>query len=93
MSIPARMAYVSSVTMQMGINLRHRFNVFYSNIWRDYGLMWAHCVFNFAVVFLCSWLCLGGARTIGKAFSKAAEQAKMANGAGMGIFRGANLLV
>jgi ATP-binding cassette subfamily G (WHITE) protein 2 (SNQ2) len=55
------------------------FNVFYSNIWRDYGLMWAYCIFNFGVVFLCSWLYLGGARKIRKAFSpKARKQAKMA---------------
>jgi ATP-binding cassette subfamily G (WHITE) protein 2 (SNQ2) len=56
------------------------FNIYYSNIWRDYGLMWAYCIFNFAVVFLCSWLYLGGARKIGKAFSlKARKQAEVTN--------------
>lgn len=53
------------------------FNVFYGHIWRDYGIFWAYIIFNFAVVFVCSWLYLGGARKIGKVFSpKARKQAK-----------------
>lgn len=35
-------------------------NIFYSTKWQDYGVFWAYCVFNFMVVFLCSWLYLGG---------------------------------
>jgi ATP-binding cassette, subfamily G (WHITE), member 2, SNQ2 len=55
------------------------FNMFYGNIWRDYGFILAYCIFNLAVAFLCSWLHLGGARRIGKAFGlKARNQAKMA---------------
>lgn len=50
------------------------FNVYHSNIWRDYGIFWGYIVFNFAVVFVCSWLYLGGARKIRKAFSPKARK-------------------
>jgi ATP-binding cassette subfamily G (WHITE) protein 2 (SNQ2) len=53
------------------------FNVYYRNKWRDYGLQWLYIAFNFAVVFFCSWLYLGGAKKIGKFFSpKARKQAR-----------------
>jgi len=45
------------------------FNVFYRNRWRDYGLMWLYDGFNFFVVFLVSWLYLGGARKIWRVVS------------------------
>lgn len=40
------------------------FNVFPRYIWRDFGIMWAYIFFNFAVVFVCTWLYLGGFRRI-----------------------------
>lgn len=40
------------------------FNVYYSDKWFYYGVFWAFCVFNFAVVFFGSWLYLGGAKKI-----------------------------
>lgn len=40
------------------------FNVYYKNKWEDYGVFWAYCGFNFAVVFLCSWLYLGGGKRV-----------------------------
>ncbi|KAI5807966.1 putative ABC transporter [Peziza echinospora] len=39
-------------------------NVFWRHRWRDFGIFSAYCVFNFAVVFLCSWLYLGGWRKL-----------------------------
>jgi ATP-binding cassette, subfamily G (WHITE), member 2, SNQ2 len=56
------------------------FNVFYGNIWRDYGLMWVYIVFNFAVVFFCSWLYLGGAMRVRRAFG-----GKRGMGKGVGV--------
>jgi ATP-binding cassette, subfamily G (WHITE), member 2, SNQ2 len=38
--------------------------VFYSKIWLDFGITWIFCIFNFLVVFLCSWLYLGGLKQI-----------------------------
>jgi ATP-binding cassette subfamily G (WHITE) protein 2 (SNQ2) len=38
--------------------------------------MWAYILFNFAVVFLCTWLYLGGARKIKAFFSPAARKQK-----------------
>lgn len=38
------------------------FNVYYDHKWRDYGIFWAFCIFNFVVVFAASWLYLGGSR-------------------------------
>jgi ATP-binding cassette, subfamily G (WHITE), member 2, SNQ2 len=36
------------------------FSVFYSNIWRDFGIFAGFCVFNYFVIYFCSWLYLGG---------------------------------
>jgi ATP-binding cassette subfamily G (WHITE) protein 2 (SNQ2) len=55
------------------------FNVYYSHKWRDYGIFWAYCIFNFAVVFACSWLYLGGMRRIISALSPQARKAKKAS--------------
>ncbi|KAL1794536.1 hypothetical protein ACET3X_007957 [Alternaria dauci] len=52
------------------------FNVFPKNIWRDFGIMWAYIFFNFAVVFVCTWLYLGGLRQIKSFFSPAARKQK-----------------
>ncbi|KAL8757198.1 MAG: hypothetical protein Q9199_002383 [Rusavskia elegans] len=53
------------------------FNVFYSNKWRDYGIFFAFCGFNFAIVFFASWLFLGGTKTIKNMFhAKARKQQK-----------------
>lgn len=52
------------------------FNVFYSHIWRDYGIFWAYIIFNFAFVFACSWLYLGGARKLWSFVSPAARKAR-----------------
>jgi ATP-binding cassette subfamily G (WHITE) protein 2 (SNQ2) len=38
--------------------------------------MWAYIFFNFAVVFICTWLYLGGARKIKSLFSPAARKQK-----------------
>ncbi|KAL1636943.1 ATP-binding cassette transporter snq2 [Diplodia intermedia] len=45
------------------------FNVFYRYVWRDFGIMWAYILFNFAVVYACSWLYLSGGRRIKQALS------------------------
>ncbi|KAF1977425.1 hypothetical protein BU23DRAFT_587478 [Bimuria novae-zelandiae CBS 107.79] len=45
------------------------FNVFEDNIWRDFGIMWIFILFNFAVVFVCTWLYLGGGRKVKSLFS------------------------
>jgi ATP-binding cassette subfamily G (WHITE) protein 2 (SNQ2) len=47
--------------------------------------MWAYILFNFAVVFVCTWLYLGGFRKIKGAFNPATkkqkkEQKQKANG-------------
>jgi ATP-binding cassette subfamily G (WHITE) protein 2 (SNQ2) len=47
-------------------------------VWRDYGIFWVYIFFNFAVVFVCSWLYLQGAGKIKKFFSPAARQQKKA---------------
>lgn len=54
------------------------FNVFYNHKWLDYGVFWAYCVFNFIVVFICSWLYLGGMQTIRRALSPAARKQRKA---------------
>ncbi|KAI9806551.1 MAG: hypothetical protein M1833_003738 [Piccolia ochrophora] len=54
------------------------FNVFYSQRWLDYGVFWLFCVFNFMVVFLCSWLYLGGWKKVKASFSPAAKKQKKA---------------
>ncbi|KAH3949707.1 hypothetical protein HBI56_022370 [Parastagonospora nodorum] len=52
------------------------FNVFPRYIWRDFGIMWIYIFFNFAVVFVCTWLYLGGARKIKGLFSPASRKQK-----------------
>src|ERR1700761_5669586 len=39
------------------------FSVYWDNVWRDYGFFWAYIMFNFAVVFACSWFYLQGGRS------------------------------
>ena len=50
------------------------FNVYYKDKWEDYGIFWAYCGFNFAVVFLASWLYLGGIKKIKAALSPEAKK-------------------
>lgn len=52
------------------------FNVFPKYIWRDFGIGWAYIMFNFAVVFICTYLYLGGLRKIKSFFSPAARKQK-----------------
>lgn len=53
------------------------FNIYYSHKWRDYGIFFAFCAFNFAFVFFASWLFLGGTKTIKNMFhAKAKRQQK-----------------
>jgi hypothetical protein len=40
------------------------------------GIMWAYIMFNFAVVFVCTWLYLGGARKTKSVFSPSARKEK-----------------
>ncbi|KAI9848005.1 MAG: hypothetical protein M1838_000677 [Thelocarpon superellum] len=55
-------------------------NIYYSDRWLDYGVFAAFCVFNFMVVFFCSWLFLrGGARIRAALRPRARKQAKAAN--------------
>ena len=58
------------------------FNVYYAHKWRDYGIFWAYCVFNFAVVFLCSWLYLGGLKGLKGRFGKGGREQKKARQVG-----------
>ena len=58
------------------------FNVFYNNIWRDYGIFWAYCVFNFMVVFVASWLYLGGIKSIRSKLSSSGRKQRKAVMAG-----------
>ncbi|KAA8897609.1 ABC-2 type transporter-domain-containing protein [Sphaerosporella brunnea] len=46
------------------------FNVEYGHRWGDVGIVIAFIVFNFAVVFVCSWLFLGGLKRLRKRVSK-----------------------
>lgn len=50
------------------------FNVFYSHKWRNYGIFWAFVIFNFALVFLFSWLYLHGVRNLKRWLSKRKTQ-------------------
>jgi ATP-binding cassette subfamily G (WHITE) protein 2 (SNQ2) len=53
--------------------------VHYEYVWRDYGIFWVYIIFNFGVVFVCSWLYLQGGGKIKKVFSpKARKQKKIA---------------
>ncbi|KAI9791015.1 MAG: hypothetical protein M1816_004582 [Peltula sp. TS41687] len=54
------------------------FNVFYSKKWMDFGVMWAFCIFNFVMVFFCTWLYMGGARKLKAAWSPAARKQRKA---------------
>jgi len=55
------------------------FNVFPRHIWRDFGIVWVYVLFNFAVVFACTWLYLGGARrTMARLRPKARKAAREA---------------
>ncbi|KAK5123595.1 hypothetical protein LTR85_002633 [Meristemomyces frigidus] len=54
------------------------FNVHYRYVWRDYGIFWAFCVFNLAVVFVCSWLYLQGGKKIKAALSPGARRERKA---------------
>ncbi|KAI4120948.1 MAG: hypothetical protein LQ338_006657 [Usnochroma carphineum] len=53
------------------------FNVMYSNKWMDYGVFWAFCIFNFIVVFVASWLFLGGTKSIRNIFRPKARKRQM----------------
>ncbi|KAG0158229.1 hypothetical protein PDIDSM_5742 [Penicillium digitatum] len=44
-------------------------NVFYSHKWRDYGIFWGYIIFNFALVFVFSWLYLHGVSNFKRWFS------------------------
>lgn len=59
-----------------------QFNVFPSHIWRNFGIMWGYVVFNFAVVFACTWLYLGGFRRIRGVVSMKGRRQKRAMGRG-----------
>ncbi|KAH7135767.1 ABC-2 type transporter-domain-containing protein [Dendryphion nanum] len=59
-----------------GTQFAASFNVMASNIWRDFGIMWLYIFFNFAVVFACTWLYLGGFRKIKSLFSPADRKSK-----------------
>ncbi|KAI9835912.1 MAG: hypothetical protein M1819_001810 [Sarea resinae] len=52
------------------------FNVYYRNAWRDYGIVFAYCIFNFMVVFACSWLYLQGGKRIKQALSRSLHRPK-----------------
>ncbi|KAF2657896.1 hypothetical protein K491DRAFT_653925 [Lophiostoma macrostomum CBS 122681] len=52
------------------------FNVFPKNVWRDFGIMWVYIIFQFALVFICTWLYLGGARKLKGLFSPSARKQK-----------------
>ncbi|KAL2012125.1 hypothetical protein VTN00DRAFT_4843 [Thermoascus crustaceus] len=71
------------------------FNVFYSHKWRDYGIFWGYVIFNFAAVFVLSWIYLRGVRDAKRWFSarrtrkggargRCAEVAGESDGAGKG---------
>jgi ATP-binding cassette subfamily G (WHITE) protein 2 (SNQ2) len=47
-----------------GDEFARNFNVYYRHLWRDYGFFWVYVLFNFGIVFVCSWLYLQGGRRI-----------------------------
>jgi ATP-binding cassette subfamily G (WHITE) protein 2 (SNQ2) len=53
-----------------GAEYAKSFNLFYDNRWRDYGVSFAFTIFNFALVFVCTWLYLGGFQRLRARFSK-----------------------
>ncbi|KAF2139372.1 uncharacterized protein K452DRAFT_275615 [Aplosporella prunicola CBS 121167] len=52
------------------------FNVYHSHTWRNFGIFWAYIVFNFFIVYVCSWLYLQGGRKIKGFFSPQARKTK-----------------
>jgi ATP-binding cassette, subfamily G (WHITE), member 2, SNQ2 len=40
------------------------FSVYYSNIWRDFGIFAGFCVFNYVIIYACTWLYLGGLKKL-----------------------------
>ncbi|KAI5778138.1 ABC-2 type transporter-domain-containing protein [Geopyxis carbonaria] len=42
------------------------FNSFYGHRWRAFGIFWAFIVFNFVLVFVCTWIWLGGLKRMFK---------------------------
>ena len=52
--------------------------MYYSDKWFDFGVFWAYIVFNFALIFFCSWLYLGGLRRIKGALSPKARKQRRA---------------
>ncbi|KAF2193354.1 ABC drug exporter AtrF [Zopfia rhizophila CBS 207.26] len=52
-----------------GTQFAASFNVYPRHIWRNFGIMWAYIIFNFVVVFACTWLYLRGLRRIKSYFS------------------------
>ncbi|KAF2837607.1 hypothetical protein M501DRAFT_995567 [Patellaria atrata CBS 101060] len=50
------------------------FSVQYKNVWRDFGIFCGFIIFNFAIVFFCSWLYLQGGRRIKDMFSPTARK-------------------
>jgi len=57
-----------------GTQFARSFNINPAHIWRDFGLFWVYIVFNFAVVFLCSYLYLGGLQKIKDVVSPTARR-------------------
>ena len=57
------------------------FSAYYVHQWRNYGIFCGYLVFNFAVVFLCTWLYLQGGRGILQKLSpKARKQRRLVRG-------------
>jgi ATP-binding cassette, subfamily G (WHITE), member 2, SNQ2 len=55
------------------------FSVYYSHIWRDLGIFAGFCAFNYVVIYVCSWLYLGGSKRFkpsGKQMGKVKRMAK-----------------
>lgn len=52
------------------------FNIFWRNEWRDLGLFWAYLIFNAFIIFLASYLMLGGGEKFKRYLSPKARKAK-----------------
>nr|POF17883.1 brefeldin a resistance protein [Quercus suber] len=61
-----------------GDEFARSFNVYYEFVWRDYGIFWAFCVFNFAVIFFASWIYLGGGKQLVRSLHPATRREKKA---------------
>ncbi|KAL9587945.1 MAG: hypothetical protein Q9203_003238 [Teloschistes exilis] len=59
---------------QNGDEFAKGFDVYFSAKWRDYGIVIAFCIFNFIVVFVASWLFLGGTKSIARRFHGKAKK-------------------